>query len=155
MRSASTIVELVHALLMVAWIVGLPLLFWHRFPRLTRWYGYYAIGFVLLSQASHYLLGECFVTTIARYLWEHGAPTPSHQMDEWFTVRLAQRVFGLTPSRREIVWASQIGVVVTAAGVLIASRAARRRNAAGSYRTRSGGAEASIAHARRSCAGHA
>src|SRR5207253_2066867 len=32
----ASIIDLLHALLMLAWVAGLPLLFWHRFPRAAR-----------------------------------------------------------------------------------------------------------------------
>jgi hypothetical protein len=112
-------VELFHALAMAAWVVGLPLLFWHRWPRGTRWYAVYAIAFVVLSQASHWILGECFLTTLARDVFEQTAPAArSGELDDWFTVRLARRIFGMAPSHRAVVLASEIGMVVTAAGVL-------------------------------------
>jgi hypothetical protein len=126
MRDLARIVEVVHALLLVVWIVGMPLLFWRRWPRLTRWYGIYAISFVLLSQGSHHLLGECFVTTLARHLWESGAADPSRELDEWFTVRLAQRVFGLSPSHRSVILVWEAGILITAVGALLSLRSRRR-----------------------------
>lgn len=122
------LVDFVHALLMVAWVLGLPLLFWHRWPRVTRAYAIYAVAFVVVSQTSHALIGECFLTTIARLCWEaagpvrDGAPLP----DEWFTVRLAEAVFRLTPSHRAIKIASEILIVATAVGVVIWLRGKKR-----------------------------
>jgi hypothetical protein len=120
-----SVVETVHALAMAAWVLGLPLLFWHRWPKATRWYAGYAISFVVLSQLSHLALGECFLTTLAGAVAERMASAPAH-VDEWFTVRLARAVFGLVPSQRDVVIASEIGMVVTAAGVLFALRSRRR-----------------------------
>jgi hypothetical protein len=122
----ATFVELVHALLMLAWIAGLPLLFWHRWPRLTRGYAVYAVAFVLLSQASHHLLDECFITSLARYLWESGSAAPL-DVSEWFTVRVARWVFGMTPSHRAIVIAWEIAIAVTALGALTTLRSAKHR----------------------------
>ena len=63
-----------------AWVLGLPLVFWHRFPRVTNAYVVYAIGFILLNQISHALLGECFLTALARACWQDapgsGGPGP-------------------------------------------------------------------------------
>jgi hypothetical protein len=113
-------IDLVHALLMAAWVIGLPLLFWHRWPRLTRAYGIYAIAFIVVSQVSQAILDECFLTTLARTAWLHdpvsGAPAPVS--DEWFTVRLARAIFDLTPSHRSIKLLSEALILVTAVGVL-------------------------------------
>lgn len=114
-------VDALHALLMALWIGGLPLLFWHRWPRLTFLYGIYAVAFVLISQLSRYWLGECFLTTVARHFWTNGTSWGTAATDEWFTVRFAQLVFRLTPSHRSIVWASEVLIVVTAVGVLFSN----------------------------------
>jgi len=112
-------IDLLHALLMAAWVGGLPLLFWHRWPRLTRAYGIYAVVFIVVSQTSHALLGECVFTTIARWC-VRASSTP--ESDEWFTVRVAQAVFHLAPSHRSVVWASEALILVTAVGGLISHR---------------------------------
>lgn len=113
-------IDFVHALLMVAWIAGLPLLFFRRHPRLTRAYGIYAIAFIVISQISQLLLGECFLTTLARFFWEHPSagsmPEANH---DWFTVRLAKAVFDMSPTKRSVVIASEALILVTAAGVLV------------------------------------
>jgi hypothetical protein len=110
-------VDVVHAAVMTAWILGLPLLFWHRWPRLSRAYGIFAVGFVVSSRLSHYLMGECFLTTLARTFWQAG---PSGvEADEWFTVRFATLIFGLTPSHRAIAIGSEVLVLTTALGVLV------------------------------------
>lgn len=120
-----SLVDFAHALLMVAWIAGLPLLFWHAYPRATRWYAGYAVVFVALNQASRLLLGECFLTTIARHLWEHGGARPQSAPGEWFTVRLAMAVFHLTPSHGIITTVSEVLIFVTAVGMLFWLRRAR------------------------------
>ncbi len=97
-----SLVDFLHALLMVAWVAGLPLLFWRRHPRLSRLYAVYAVVFIVLNQGSRLFLGECFLTTLSRYLWEHGGAPPRSAPDEWFTVRVALAVFHLTPSHRSI-----------------------------------------------------
>jgi hypothetical protein len=122
-----TTVDLMHALSMAAWALGLPLLVWHRWPRLTRAYAIYAIAFVVISQSSRLVLGECFLTTIARALWQQPGGATAH---EWFTVRLAQAVFSLSPSHRSIAIASEVLAVLTAAGVLFAMRKLSRAAAA-------------------------
>jgi hypothetical protein len=122
-------VDFLHALLMVAWVAGLPLLFWHRFPRATRWYAVYAVVFIVLNQLSRYFLGECFLTTLARLLWEHGGAPPRTAPGEWFTVRMAMMVFHLTPSHRSIKLLSELLVFVTAVGMLLSMRRGRKGGA--------------------------
>ncbi len=111
-------VDLIHALSMVAWVVGLPLLFAaRRYPRASRAYIVFAVGFIALNQLSHYVLGECFLTTAARWCYLHDrSGTPSY---EWFTVRLAEAVFRMTPSHRSIVVLSQVLVAATGLGALV------------------------------------
>jgi hypothetical protein len=112
-------VDLIHALLMAAWIVGMPLLFWHRWPRLTRAYSAYAVAFIVVSQASRWLFGECIFTVIAlACLRLSSGAVP----DEWFTVRLAQAIFHLAPSHRSIVWVSESLILVTAIGMLLSHK---------------------------------
>jgi hypothetical protein len=114
-------IDFAHALLMAAWVLGLPLLFVHRWPRATRAYAIYALAFITLNVASRALLGECFLTTLSRACWQAaaraGGRTPVPQ--EWFTVRLAEAVFRLTPSHRGIKRASEALIFATAIGVLV------------------------------------
>jgi len=113
----ATLVEFLHALLIVAWVVGMPLLFWHRWPRLSRAYAAYAIVFVVANLASAWLIGECFITTLTRYLWVHAASHPANT-NEWFTVRFADLVFGLSPSHRSIRLVTKMLIFASALGVL-------------------------------------
>jgi hypothetical protein len=117
--------DFVHAMLMVAWVTGLPLLVWHRWPRLAQGYALYAIVFVVVSQLSQWFLGECFITTIALFLWEH-VPSSAPVSKEWFTVRIARAVFHMAPSHRSIVMASEVMVVVTAVAALWSLHRLRR-----------------------------
>jgi hypothetical protein len=117
-----SLIDLLHALLMVAWVVGLPLLFWRRFPRATRLYAAYSVAFVVINQVSRLVLGECVLTTLARWFWERGGAPPRSAPNEWFTVRLAMAVFHLTPSHRAITVLSELLVGVTAVGMLVSSR---------------------------------
>ena len=107
-------IDFFHALSMAAWVLGLPLLFWHRWPRLTQIYAIYAIGFVAINLLSDVLLGECFLTTLARAAWESNPPPLSR---EWFTVRMAEAIFRLTPSHQVIKLVSEGLILLTAAGV--------------------------------------
>ena len=130
-QALGAFIDLVHALLMLAWVIGLPLLFWHRFPRATRAYAFYAIGFVVLNQGSHALLGECFLTTLAlRAKHAPGSGGAAPVADEWFTVRFAEAIFHLTPSHRGIKLVSEALIFLTAIGVafraLVEHRARRR-----------------------------
>jgi hypothetical protein len=129
-RVVAASVDLVHALLMVAWVVALPLLFVRRWPRLARASAIYAVVFIALSQGSQMLLGECFFTTLARRAWEHAAlDGAAPASNEWFTVRVARAVFGMSPSHHAITRVFEVIVLVVAAGIL-ASLARGRRSAA-------------------------
>ena len=119
-----SLVDVVHALFMAVWVLGLPLLFLQRWPRLRRAYGIYAIVFIVLSQASEWLLGECFLTTVASRLWERASGVTTIDASEWFTVRLAKWIFDMAPSHRAIVIVSELLILVTALGVLFSLRGA-------------------------------
>ena len=101
---------------MVVWIVGIPLLFVHRWPRLSHFYVIFAVTFVVLSQGSRLFLGSCFLTTISETLWRHGAGAPPDS-NEWFTVRVSKLVFNAAPSHRAISLTSDLLVLVTAIGM--------------------------------------
>lgn len=114
-RLAAGSVELVHALLMLLWGLGLPLLVWHRFPRLSRGYMWFASVFVGISALSHELLGECVLTTLARGLWRAGG---GYRDGLPFMALLANTVAGIRPSRREIVLVWEAAVLATSVGSL-------------------------------------
>jgi hypothetical protein len=121
-------IDLIHALLMAAWVLGLPLLFWNRWPRLSREYALYAIAFILANQISLALIGECFLTALARAAWQSSRPPASlPEPAEWFTVRLARAVFRMTPSHRAIKTASEALILVTAIGVVFRGLGGRVR----------------------------
>ena len=107
---------------LAVWVAGLPLLFLHKFPRATRFYAIYAVTFIVLNQASRFLLHECFLTTISCWLWEHGGAPPGSVPGEWFTVRIARAVFQLAPSHRSITIASEALIFVSAVGMLHSMR---------------------------------
>lgn len=106
-------VDLIHASAMLLWGIGLPLLVWHRLPRLSRWYSIYAIAFVLISVVSRELLGECFLTTLSRELWLAGG---GYRDGTPFTARLANFVAGVRPTDRDVVLAWEAAVVLTSLG---------------------------------------
>jgi hypothetical protein len=117
-------VDFLHAALMAAWVLGLPLLFVPRWTAWRRAYCVYAIAFVAINLASRALLGECFLTTLSRACWQaaamRGGRAPVPQ--EWFSVRMAQAVFRLTPSHRGVKLASEALIFITALGVLVSWR---------------------------------
>ena len=120
-------VDLIHALAMVAWLVGLPLLFVRRWPRARLAYAAYAVLFIVASQASMIVLDECFLTTLTRWCWSHD---PAHVVsNDWFTVRLARAVFGMAPSRHVVSRISEALVLATAAGVIVSVLRAHRHAA--------------------------
>ena len=103
-RTLAAGVELFHALVMIAWGVGLPLLVWHRYKRLSRIYMWYSIVFVTTSALSNLVLGECFLTTLARHLW--GAAGGFRERVP-FTVLFTNAVAGIRPSTQAAVRAWQ------------------------------------------------
>ena len=118
-------VDVAHALSMLVWGLGLPLLVWHRFPRLSRTYMWFAVVFVLISVGSHVLLGECVLTTAARFLWHasgrarDGAP---------FMTLLVNQLAGFRPNNRIIVLVWELAVFATSVGSLWCwARTTRRR----------------------------
>ena len=116
----ATLVDTVHAALMVAYFVGIPLLFYHRWPRVSRIYALYAVTFVIFSQGPKLLWGHCFLTPLAGELW-HRAGT-SVVATEWFTVRLSNLVFHSAPSHRIISWIGDAFVLTTAVGAVLRLR---------------------------------
>ncbi len=122
-----SIVDVSHALLMGLWVLGLPLLFWQRWPRVTRAYSLYAVVFVVISQVSHFAIGECFLTTLARRLREHGPPDGAADAisRDWFVVRLTRWVFDMIPTHRTIIVVSEVLIFVTAIGELLWLRRSR------------------------------
>lgn len=111
------LIDFLHALSMVVWVLGLPLLFVRRWPALTKAYGIYAISFIVLSQGSQYVLGECFMTTLARLAWERSSSPVDPS--EWFTVRIAKAVFHLAPPHKIISQISEVLILITAVGALL------------------------------------
>jgi hypothetical protein len=112
-------VEVTHGLTMIVWGLGLPLLVWHRWKPLSRAYMWYAIAFVAISVVSNQILGECFLTTLARHLWLAGG---GYRDDVPFTVLFANAVAGIRPTTREAVLAWQTAIVVTSIGTLFCWR---------------------------------
>lgn len=118
-------VDVVHALLMVAWVLGLPMLVWHRWPRLTRAYAWYSVAFVVINVVSQWTLDECFLTTVARFLWKSGGSGVPDNVDEWFSVRFAELVFRMTPSHAAVKRTTEALIFATAVGVLYTMRKLR------------------------------
>ena len=114
-RILAASVDFVHALIMVLWGVGLPLLIWHRFQRLSRAYMWFASGFVALSLASHYALGECFLTTLARMLWRAGG---GYRDGVPFMAVLANTIAGIRPTKRSVTLVWEAAVFATSVGSL-------------------------------------
>jgi hypothetical protein len=123
------LVDVVHALAMALWGLGLPLLFFRRWRRVSRAYMWYAFAFVVVSQGSHSLFGECALTTFARQLRALGAPgSPADHAP--FTVRLVNFVAGLRPSAKSAVLAWEVAILATVLGLLWHGRAERAENQA-------------------------
>ena len=110
--NTAAIVELIHTLTMVAWVVTLPFLFWHRWPKLSIIVAVYNLGFIIVNRMSHWFLGECILTRAAR--WFGG-----DQGDEWFAVKFSRVVFGLIPSNKQVTYVEQVLVALVAIGVIL------------------------------------
>lgn len=114
MQYLGTIIDVCHAVLMVLWIVGVPLLFWHRYPKLTISYACYAIVFIIVNISSQYFLGECILTTLSKYCWDHYSF--SIHENEWFSVRFSKFIFGLAPSHELVKIITGILITISALG---------------------------------------
>jgi len=127
-------IDLLHAALMAAWVLGIPLLFARRWPRVTGAYAAYAIVFIVVNQLSFLFLGECFLTTLARAAWLRAGSAPS---SEWFTVRVAAAVFRMVPSHVAVRRVSEALIFVSAVGVAFRVLRDRRRPALRAHEGRS------------------
>jgi hypothetical protein len=114
----SAAVDVIHALAMLIWGLGLPLLFWHRWPALSRGYMVYSLAFIAVSVTSQLVLGECFLTTLARDLAEQGTNTVLREKTS-FTVRLVEAVAGMRPTERLAVRLWELAIFVTCMGMLV------------------------------------
>ena len=123
-------VDFAHALSMLLWGLGLPLLVWHHFPRLSRAYMWFAAVFVAISLASHGAWGECVLTRVARELWRRGG---GYRDGVPFVALLANSIAGVRPSNRQVVLLWEIAIFLTSVGGLWCWR----RTAKGRYTTRS------------------
>ena len=117
-------IDVLHALIMAAWVVGLPLLFWRRYPKLSLYYCLFSVAFIVVNQVSHYTLGECVFTTIANWFYsKSGSGAPN----EWFTVRLSRLVFGVVPTHRGVKVATQIMIGISSVGGIYSIYKARKK----------------------------
>lgn len=121
------LVDVIHALAMLLWGLGLPLLVWHRFERLSHLYTVFALLFVAFSVLSHWTLGECFLTTLARWFW---LASGGWRDTVPFTMLLANAVAGIRPSARSAVLVWEAAILVTSLGGLWSWRKARSRQSA-------------------------
>jgi len=122
----SAVVDVLHALAMLVWGLGLPLLFWHRWPKLSRGYMTYSLLFVTGSVLSQLALGECFLTTLARHLQDGGTNTFLREKTS-FTVRLVEVVAGLRPSERTAVRLWELAIFVASVSMLFYMRRHSRK----------------------------
>jgi hypothetical protein len=117
-------VDLTHLVAMLGWGLGLPLLVWHRWPRATVAYTWYALTFIVVSQLSHMILGECFLTTLSRLLWQ----ATGDSSEASFSVRLVNAVAGIRPSEQSVVILWKIAIFATSIGILWSLRRRRERH---------------------------
>jgi hypothetical protein len=124
LRFLATALEFVHGALMVLWGLGLPLLLWHRFERLSRLYMWLSLVFVAGSLISHQLLGECVLTTLARELWQ-GAGMATDNVP--FIVRFTNSVARIRPSTRSAVLIWEAAILIYCAAFLWGRKALAER----------------------------
>lgn len=102
-------IEVFHALLMCAFVLSLPLLFWHRWPKVSLGVAIFDVSFVIVNRVSQLLLGECVLTRVARL-------AGGEWNDEWFLVKFCRFVFGFIPTNRQAMLAEQLVILVAALG---------------------------------------
>jgi hypothetical protein len=115
-------VDVLHALLMAFWVIGMPLLFVHRWPRLTCVYSAFAMAFIAVNVLSQWVLGECILTTLARFLWTHSSGVPPQDAQEWFTVRFSDWIFHMAPSHGAVQRATELLIAVCSIGAFYSAR---------------------------------
>ncbi|MEO8179929.1 MAG: hypothetical protein ABI895_13935 [Deltaproteobacteria bacterium] len=123
-RFLALAVELSHGLLMTLWGLGLPLLVWHRWQRVSRAYLWFSLAFVGGSLLSRWLLDGCFLTALAQSLWE-AAGTPAERVP--FIVRFTNKVAGIRPSTRAAVLIWQAGISIYCVSLLCGWRRLERK----------------------------
>lgn len=106
-------IDVLHTLAMLVWGLGLPLLLWHRWPRLSRAYLWYALTFVVVSVGTHQIYGECFLTKVARDLRAIGDPNVLREYSS-FSVQLVNLVAGIRPTEDAAVLAWEVALSITA-----------------------------------------
>ena len=116
----SSLIEFIHALLMIAWVMCIPFMFWHRWYALSMCAAIYSCTFIVINRVSHYILGECILTRMAR--WAGGAWD-----GEWFTVKFVRYIFGFIPTNRQVIYVEQALILFAALGMLVFARDKRVR----------------------------
>jgi hypothetical protein len=119
-------VEFSHGLLMVLWALGLPLLFWHRYARLSRAYVGFSLVFIIGSVVSHVVLGECVLTTVARASWQLAGRQTENVP---FIVTFTNWVAGVRPGNRAAVLTWQVAIVMYCLASLWGSGRLARKSA--------------------------
>jgi hypothetical protein len=94
---------------------------------------WFALTFVAVSLISHELLGECFLTTLARELWTRGG---GYRGREPFTVLFANAVAGIRPTTRQAVILWELAIFVTSVASLWCWRGTRDRGSAARHARR-------------------
>lgn len=95
------------------WGLGLPLLVWHKYARLSRAYAYFALSFVIVSLVSQAVLGECVLTTLARHFW---LASGGFRDRTPFTTLFVNTIAGFRPSDDAAALLWKVAVLVTSIG---------------------------------------
>jgi hypothetical protein len=105
------IIEFVHSLFIILFMFSVPFLFIRKWKKLRVGAAIYGAIFILVNRLSHYILGECIFTRMARWVggdWDN----------EWFSVKFARTVFGFIPSNRHVSYVEQILLLMVCLAIL-------------------------------------
>lgn len=109
-------VDVIHAIAMMLWVIGLPLLFYNKYPSLSIGYAIYSILFIIINQLSHYYWGHCIFTVLSNYYYK--LANSNVDTGEWFSIRFARYIFGLTPTHKGVNIATQLLIMISSFGCL-------------------------------------
>lgn len=109
----ATIIEFIHALFIVLLVIGTPFLFIKRWRKIRLAAALYSIIFIIVNRISHYTMGECIWTKLARVVGGNSWG------DELFLSKISRVVFGCIPSSRQLVYFEQGAIFIVCLGIVV------------------------------------
>lgn len=109
----ATIIEFIHALFIVLLVIGTPFLFIKRWKKIRLATALYSIVFIIVNRVSHYTMGECVWTRLARVTGGNSWG------DELFLSKISRIVFGCIPSSRQLVYFEQGAIFIVCLGIIV------------------------------------